>query len=223
MKEGLLQVAVDAVVFTVMENELKVLLIKRKKHPFEGRFALPGGFVKEDENLEAAAQRELTEETNVKNIFLHQLGAYGDVERDPRGRIISIAYMALVRSDQPLKSSHDAAEAKWFSVYSLPQLAFDHRKIIDDALRELRLEIQTTNIAFQILPEKFTLTQMQQLYELVLNKEFDKRNFRKKLKEIGILKITHETKMEGAHRPAMLYSFKEKEYRPVKDKVHVFV
>ena len=221
MKEGLMQVAVDAVVFSVINNQLKVLLIKRKKQPFVGKFALPGGFVEENEDFIDAAKRELEEETNVKNIFLRQLGAYGKPTRDPRGRVIAIAFLALIRADQNLKATDDAAEAKWFTVNKLPELAFDHSKIILDATKELRYEIQTTNIALQILPKRFTLTQLQKLYELVMNVELDKRNFRKKIKQLDILKETSQTVMEGAHRPAVLYMFKDQEYKAFKEKMHV--
>jgi len=220
--EGYMRVAVDAVVFTVMHDELKILLIKRKNLPFKGRLALPGGFVEEDEELEKAVIRELTEETNVKNIFLHQLGAYGGVKRDPRGRILTVAYLALISPDQELASTADALGAEWCSVDELCNLAFDHKQIIGDALKELRFEIQTTNVAVQILPSKFTLSELQHLYELVLKKELDKRNFRRRVKELGILKKLNEAKMKGAHRPAQLYTFKDKDYQPLKDRVQVF-
>ena len=216
-----IDVAVDSVVFSILDEELSVLLIKRRFPPFKGQYAIPGGFVLENEDLEQAAKRELQEETGVKDIFLQQVGAYGDVKRDPRGRIISIVYLALINSERDIEASTDAADVRWFSVYSLPKLAFDHSRIILDSLKQLRYEIQTTNIAFQILPEYFTLSEMQNLYEKVLDKELDKRNFRKRIKELGIVKSTSMKRMEGAHRPAMLYEFREKTYQPVKDKVHV--
>ena len=221
-EEGLMRVTVDAIVFTVLHDDLKVLLIKRKNPPFRGKYALPGGFVEQDETPEEAAKRELTEETNVRNIFLQQLGAYGDVHRDPRGRVISIAYIALISPEQKLLSTADAMNAEWHAADSLPELAFDHRRIIEDALKQLRFEIQTTNIAVQILPKKFTLSQLQRLYELVLKKEIDKRNFRKRIRELGTLKELRETMMDGAHRPARLYSFKEQDYSTLKEKVHIF-
>lgn len=217
-------VAVDAVVFTVLQDELKILLIRRKEPPFEGMWALPGGFVNEQEELEHAAQRELEEETNVRQIFLKQLGVYGGVGRDPRGRIITVAYLAFISADQQhLLPSTDASEAAWFSADSLPKLAFDHRDIIHDSLKQLRYEIQTTNIAVQILPERFTLSQLQRLYELVLDKQLDKRNFRKRIKELDILTATHETRMEGAHRPAKLYKFAASTYHSIGEKAHVML
>lgn len=221
-QERPMRVAVDAVVFTVMHDDLKVLLIKRKNPPFRGKHALPGGFVEENEELEDAVKRELTEETNISRIYLHQLGAYGGVKRDPRGRVLSVAYLALISPDQELRSTADALGAEWHSVDNLRELAFDHKQIIEDTLKELRFEIQTTNIAVQILPSKFTLSELQHLYELVLKKELDKRNFRRRIKELGVLKELKETKMEGAHRPAQLYTFKDKNYQLLKDRIHVF-
>ena len=214
LKKGNFHLAVDAVVFTILSKELKILLIKRKIPPFQGSFALPGGFVHLDEGLEDAARRELEEETGVKGIFLKKLHAFGDVGRDPRGRVISIPYLAIISSeDLRLQASADAEAAGWHSVYSLPGLAFDHKKIIDDALKHLRFEIQNTNIALQIMPERFTLTELQHAYEIVLNDRLDKRNFRKAMHELGILKELPEFRMDGTHRPARLYSFKSRHYR----------
>lgn len=221
-REGRIRVTVDAVVFTALHDDLKVLLIKRKNPPFKGMYALPGGFMENNESPEDAVKRELTEETNVKNVFLQQLGAYGDVDRDPRGRVVTVVYIALISPDHELASSADAIGAEWHTVDPLPELAFDHRQIIKDALRQLRFEIQTTNIALQILPKKFTLSELQHLYELVLKKQLDKRNFRKRIKELAVLRELKETKMEGAHRPAQLYSFKEQNYVLLKEKIHVF-
>ena len=223
MKDGYMQVAVDAVVFTIKHDQLQILLIKRKYDPFKGKYALPGGFVHPDEGFEDGVKRELEEETGVKNIFLKQLAAFGDPKRDPRGRVLSIAFLALINHDQKLRATTDAAEAVWHPLDNHPPLGFDHREILAEALEHLRYEIQTTNIAYQILPKKFTLTQMQKLYEAVLEKKLDKRNFRKRLRELAILESTGETHMEGAHRPALLYKFKDRTYKHIKDKIHVFV
>jgi len=207
-------VTADIVIFTIKDNDLKVLLVKRKIAPFKDTWALPGGFVRINESLEDAAKRELEEETGVKDVYLEQLYSFGDPKRDPRGRVITIPFLALIDGEKvKLHASSDAEFAKWHSAYSLPQLGFDHKKIIDDALKHLRSEIENTNIAFQIMPEKFTLSELQRAYEIILDKKLDKRNFRKKLKELNILEQLFETKMEGAHRPAKLYSFKEKEYK----------
>jgi 8-oxo-dGTP diphosphatase len=219
----MMKVAVDAVVFTVMKNKLHVLLITRKYTPFKGKCAIPGGFVKRDENLEVAAKRELTEETGVNNIYLKQIGAYGDVGRDPRGRVVSIAFLALISPDHDLKATSDALEAKWFPIDRMPELAFDHKEIIAHALQDLRFEIQTTNLAYQILPKKFTLSQLQALYESILDKDLDKRNFRRRILEMGVLKETSESFMEGAHRPAKLFVFREQKYAPLKERLQVFV
>ncbi|MBS3122700.1 NUDIX hydrolase [Candidatus Woesearchaeota archaeon] len=209
-------IAVDAVVFTILHNQLKLLLIKRKNEPFKGKFALPGGFVERDENLEDAAKRELEEETGVKNIFLKKMHAFGDVGRDPRGRVISIPFLALIDAEElKLHATDDAELAKWGSVDSLPkhELAFDHKEIIKEALGLLRFELKETNIAFEIMPKRFTLTELQRAYEIILDKQLDKRNFRKQIFELSLLKEHSETKMEGAHRPAKLFSFKEKQYK----------
>jgi len=223
MVDEKIKLAADAVVFTILHKELQILLIKRKNHPFKGMYALPGGYVKTNESLNEAAQRELEEETGVKNIFLKQMRAYGKVDRDPRGRIVSVAYLSLINPHQRLHATTDAEKAKWSPIDDLPKLAFDHQDIINYALKTLRFEIQTTNIAYQILPRKFTLTQLQSLYEVVLGKKFDKRNFRKRVHEFGILKETKEQWREGAHRPAVLYEFKDQQYKPLAEKLSVFL
>ena len=214
LKKDQFYLTVDAVVFTIMDNELKILLVKRKYPPFEGKYALPGGFVKIGEYLKQAVARELEEETGVKGIYLQKLPAFGDVERDPRGRVITIPYLALIDGEAVrLHASGDAELAKWHSAYNLPELAFDHPRIIDTALSALRDELWKRDVAVELLPDRFTLSEMQTTYEIILGKELDKRNFRKKLKELGMLKELSETKMEGAHRPARLHSFRVKGYK----------
>ena len=201
-------VTADIVIFTINENDLKVLLVKRKIAPFKDNWALPGGFVREDESLENAAKRELEEETGVKNVYLEQLFSFGDLKRDPRGRVITIAYMALVNSENiKLKASTDVSDAQWFPINKLPSLAFDHDKILEYATKRLKWKFEYTTIAFSILPKKFTLTQLQRDYEIVFNKKFDKRNFRKKLFSLDILK-EEEIKKDVSHRPPKLYSLK---------------
>ncbi|MBI5389858.1 NUDIX hydrolase [Candidatus Woesearchaeota archaeon] len=217
---GTVRVAVDAVVFTIQQDQLKLLLIQRKNPPFQGMYALPGGFIHPAEALEAAAHRELSEETGVKDIFLTQLGAYGAVKRDPRGRIISIAYLALIKGDQRLKPATDASAAQWLSIHQLPTLAFDHAAIIADALKRLHYEIQMTTLASQILPSKFTLTQLQHLYELILGRNMDKRNFRKWIKELDLVQELPEW-TSGKHRPAQLYRFKISSYQQLGDRVNL--
>lgn len=214
----------DAVVFTIMHDTLKVLLIKRGKDPFKDMYALPGGFMRDGETFQSACKRELEEETGVHDIFLKQLNIYDALRRDPRGRVITTAFLAIIDAETvKLHADTDAIAAEWFDVYSLPKLAFDHKDIITDALNDLRYEIQVSNIAYQLLGKTFTLSRLQKAYEVILDKELDKRNFRKRIKEMGVLKDTGKTSMEGAHRPAQLYSFKDKDYTLLKDKIHVLL
>jgi 8-oxo-dGTP diphosphatase len=201
-------VTVDVIVFTIVNDDLKVLLVKKKYDPFKGLWAIPGGFVKEEETLEDAAKRELMEETNVKDIYLEQLYTFGDPYRDPRGRVITVSYFALINSEEiNVKGSSDASDAQWHSVYRLPKLAFDHKQILDYALKRLRYKLEYSTVCFQLLPKKFTLTELQNAYEVIFNKRLDKRNFRKKILSLGLLTATDEMKMSGAHRPARLYKF----------------
>ena len=180
-KKDRFNLAADIAVFTILNDNLKLLLIKRKNEPFKGGYALPGGFVEIDENLRQAALRELEEETGVKGVYLKKLHAIGRLNRDPRGRVVSLPFMALIDGENvKLHSTSDAELARWFKINSLPELAFDHKRIINDAMKELKFELQTTNIAFQLMPEKFTLSELQKAYEVILNKQLDKRNFRKK-------------------------------------------
>ncbi|OQA20146.1 MAG: Bifunctional NMN adenylyltransferase/Nudix hydrolase [bacterium ADurb.Bin363] len=174
-------VTVDIVIFTILDEDLKVLLIKRKSPPFKDFWAIPGGFVKIQESLEEAAKRELKEETNVSDIYLEQLYTFGATDRDPRMRVITVAYFALVSADKlSIQASSDASDVKWFSTEELPPLAFDHQKIIDYAITRLKYKLEYTTAGFQLLPEEFTLSDLQKVYEIILNKKLDKRNFRKK-------------------------------------------
>jgi 8-oxo-dGTP diphosphatase len=171
-------------------------------------WAIPGGFIHMGETLEQAASRRLFEETNVDNIYLEQLGSFGQPDRDPRARVITVAYYALVSAEKLKVEAHaNAEDVGWFSVNELPELGFDHEEIVKKALAKLKRHLEDTSVAFQLLPDKFTLTELQRVYELVLGKQLDKRNFRKKILSSDLLKDTGETKMEGYHRPAQLYSF----------------
>jgi 8-oxo-dGTP diphosphatase len=204
-------VSVDIVVFSIRDNNLKILLIKRKSWPFRDTWAIPGGFINMKEDLKDAAKRELMEETNVKDVYLEQLYTFGKPGRDPRTRVITVAYFALINSDGvELKATTDASEVKWFTVNDLPKLAFDHNEMIDYSKKRLRWKLEYTTIAFQLLPKKFTLTQLQNIYEIVFDKSFDKRNFRKKMFALNILKETNEMLSDVAHRPAKLYTLKTK-------------
>lgn len=202
-------VTVDIVIFTIKDNDLKVLFVKRKIAPFKNSWAIPGGFVRINESLEEAAKRELQEETGVRNVYLEQLYTFGDPKRDPRGRVITIAYMALVNSDSiKLKATTDVSDAQWFSIKKIPQLAFDHKKILDYSLKRLKWKFEYTTIAFSLLQKEFTISQVQNIYEIVFNKQFDKRNFAKKLLSIDILD-KEGIKKDVSHRPPMLYSLKK--------------
>src|SRR5438876_559217 len=179
---------VDCVVFGYDEGELKVLLIQRGLEPFKGRWALPGGFVRVDETLDKAARRELDEETGLKDVFLEQLYTFGAVDRDPRERVVSVAYYALVKlSDHRAKAATDAASAEWFPISKVPKLAFDHADILATALTRLKGKVRYQPIGFELLPPKFTLSQLQHLYEAVLGSELDKRTFRKNVLSFGLL------------------------------------
>lgn len=199
-------VTTDIVIFTIRQDELKVLLIKRANEPYKGEWALPGGFVQIDEDLETGARRELFEETGVKDVYLEQLYTFGEPGRDPRERVITVAYYALVPSDRmELRAASDAEGVSWFGIDELPDLAFDHRHILEKAHGRLAAKLDYSTIAFQFMPGVFTLTELQRVYELILRAAVDKRNFRKKILSLGQIEETGEEKREGPHRPAKLY------------------
>jgi 8-oxo-dGTP diphosphatase len=203
---------VDCVVFGFEGAGLQVLAIRRGIEPFLGAWALPGGFVRMDEDLESAARRELEEEAGLRDVFLEQLYTFGEPGRDPRGRVVSVAWFALVRPDQhPAKGNTDASEAAWFDVGSLPPLAFDHDRILRAALDRLRGKIRYQPVGFELLPKRFTLTQIQALYEAILGRPVDKRNFRKKLLAFDFL-VPLDEFTGGAHRPARLHRFDRRKY-----------
>ncbi|MCW8129587.1 MAG: NUDIX hydrolase [Planctomycetota bacterium] len=204
---------VDVVVFGIDEGDLKVLLIQRGQAPFEGRWALPGGFVRLDESLDQGAERELREEAGVKVAYLEQLYTFGTVDRDPRDRVVTVAYFALVNlSEHRPQAASDARNAAWFAVADAPTLAFDHDKILEAALARLQAKVRYQPVGFELLPEKFTLTQLQKLYETILERPLDKRNFRKKILKMDLLKELDEIEKDVAHRAARLYRFDPKRY-----------
>jgi 8-oxo-dGTP diphosphatase len=216
------RVTVDIVIFTVRERTLQVLLIRRGAPPFEGQYAIPGGFILEGESPEQAAKRELEEETGVRDVFLEQLYSFGDPARDPRGRIITVAYYALISSERnSLAAGSDASEARWFPMNELPALAFDHKNILDYALERLQNKLEYTTVGFQLLPEKFTQSELQSVYETILGRRLDKRNFRRKIALLGVLKPLREWQRAG-RKPARLYRFSSERFAKLKDKGILF-
>lgn len=216
-------VTVDCVVFGFDADDLKVLLVERKLPPFEGRRALPGGFVKADEKLENAARRALSDETGLSRAYLEQLYTFGDVDRDPRTRVVTVAYYALVRAGaEARRATTDARSAAWFPVARMPSLAFDHDRIVAVALERLKGKLRYQPIGFELLPGKFTLSSLQHLYEAILETPLDKRNFRKKILAHGLLLPLPETERGVAHRAARFYRFDAKRYRQLQKKGFVF-
>jgi 8-oxo-dGTP diphosphatase len=218
-----LRVAADVVIFRVHEGRLEVLLVKRGVDPFLGRWAIPGGFVLKDESLDDAARRELREETGVSDVYLEQLYTFGEPKRDPRGRVVSVCYFALLGAEPPTaRAGSDAAEVQWAAAYQAPPLAFDHKAILDYALQRLRWKLEWTTVGFKLLPRKFTLTELQRVYEAILGKALDKRNFRRKLSLLGVLEPLDEYRQEGIQRPARLHSFSARKFERLKDKGMLF-
>jgi 8-oxo-dGTP diphosphatase len=210
---------VDCVVFGLADTELKVLLIERSLPPFQGCWALPGGFVELAESLEAAALRELQEETGITQVFLEQLYTFGAVDRDPRERVVSVVYYALVNlSEHRVQAASDARRAEWFAVANIPTLAFDHDQVLEVALARLKGKVRYEPIGFELLPQKFTLTQLQHLYEMILGIALDKRNFRKRILSMDLLVALEEMQKDVSHRAARLYQFDEQKYQTLKQK-----
>lgn len=206
---------VDCVIFglDLEEETLKVMLVQRDVEPFEGEWATPGGFVRRGETLMEAASRELEEETGIADVFLEQLYTFGDPDRDPRGWIVSVAYYALVSPDKHhIHATADARQAKWFPVTSAPRLAFDHQEIFDTALERVRGKLTYAPLGFELLPQKFTIKQLQKVYEIVLGRRLDNRNFRKKIFAMGVLRELGEMQKGVPHRAARLYKFDERKY-----------
>ena len=205
---------VDCVVFGLDEDGLQVLLVERNIPPFEGDWALPGGFVRVGESLDAAAQRELEEETGLRDVYLEQLYTFGAPDRDPREHVVSVAWYALTNiRDHGVRAATDARDARWFPLHDAPALAFDHDHIVEVALERLRGKVRYRPVGFELLPRRFTLTQLQHLYETVLETELDKRNFRKKVLSLGLLVDTGEREEDVPRRPARLYRFDKRKYR----------
>ncbi len=203
----------DSVIFGFDGVGINILLIERGIEPYKGKWALPGGFVRIDESVDAAARRELKEETGVGDVFMEQLFTFGDLERDPRGRVVSVAYYALVRTDAyRLLAGDDASTAHWFPINKIPPLAFDHDHILRVAHQRLKGKIRYQPIGFELLDEKFTMPELQRVYESILEISFDRRNFYNKLMKTGLL-IPQEEKMKNVpHRAARYFKFDKKKY-----------
>jgi len=215
--------SVDNIIFGYDHSDLKVLLIKRGGEPFLGMWALPGDKVKLDETLDHAALRILDELTGVKDVYLDQVYTFGEIERHPEGRVITIAYYSLINiKDVVLRPDSFAEEVAWKPIGSIENLAFDHQKIMNTCLQRLKQDIKLRPIGFELLPYKFTLTELQRLYEVILDQDLDKRNFRKKILSMNLLKTDHEYQSGVSHRPAKLYTFDAVKYEAAKKTGFVF-
>ncbi|MBS0628291.1 MAG: NUDIX hydrolase, partial [Verrucomicrobia bacterium] len=206
-------ISVDCVIFGYSEKKLNVALIERKKEPFKGDWAIPGGFLIEDETVEEAAFRELKEETGIHDIYLEEFGVFSHPSRDPRGRVITVAFFALIASDKiTLTATEDAASAKWFPIDSIPSLAFDHSEIYAKALNALKEAALIKPLVFELLPKEFTLTMLQNLYAQIFDTTLDKRNLRKKILSLSFIQETSKVTQNEKHRPAKLYQFDRNKY-----------
>lgn len=206
-------VTTDCAIFGFDGEELKILLIERGIEPFKNRWALPGGFIELDEDADTCAHRKLVQETGLENIFMEQLYTFSGVDRDPRYRVISIAYYALVKlSDYKAHAGTDTEKVQWFSISEVPELAFDHQHILQTAIDRLKGKIKYQPIGFELLPEKFTLPELLNLYQTVLQTKLDDRNFRKKILAYGLLHDTGETQRGARNRAPKLYSFDKDRY-----------
>ena len=215
-----LLVAVDSIIFGFNENEheLKLLLLKRQFPPEKGKWSLMGGFVAPDENLDDAAHRIVSQLTGLDNVYMEQLFAFGDVNRDTGGRIISVAYFSLIKindHDSELVKKHGAS---WISLSEIPDLIFDHPEMVKRALRKLRIRARTQPIGFELLPNKFTIPQLQRLYEAIYQVPFDKRNFRRKLLVMGLLEKQNEKEKETSKKGAFYYQFNQEKYEELLEK-----
>lgn len=219
LKDVVKNISIDCVIFGFENSTLEVLLIKRAIKPAKGQWALPGGFIKKDELVKDAAQRILEETTGVKNIYLEEITIFDKIDRYPLRRVFTIGYFALIKPEQySLTTGIDTSEVKWVKLSELPKLPFDHNEIVKVALEKLRTRIRYRPIGFELLPEKFTLPQLQSLYEVILGKKLDKRNFRKKLLSMNLLKKLKGKNKNSRRRPAFLYRFDKKNYERLKEK-----
>jgi 8-oxo-dGTP diphosphatase len=206
-KSGIMGVAVDLAIFTVQERRLQLLLIRMKRVPFVGKWALPGGRIRGDETVEQAAGRELQEKTGIRGVYLEQLHTFSEPSRDPDARCISVGHMALIRGDVQLRTTDKYSGIGWFPVTRLPPLAFDHKLIAGHAIERLRSELLHSDVARNLLEPRFTLGELQRLYETILGKRLDARNFQRRAQAIGQVKDTGRMRTGQAYRPARLFRF----------------
>ena len=200
-------ISTDVAIFTIINNELNVLLMKMNKSPYIGYWAVPGGLVKSNESVDDSAKRHLYSKAGVRGVYLEQLYTFGKVGRDPFGRVVSVAYFALIPNKGLKLNSEEGFTTDWFPVKKLPKLAYDHKEIINTATDRLKSKLEYTNIVYSLLPKEFTLGELQKMYEVILSKRLDKRNFRKKILSVKLIKKTSKKKIGEAHRPAELYKF----------------
>lgn len=208
-------VAVDTAIFTIKNGELCVLLIQMKKRPYTNLWALPGGRVENTETTEETALRILKEQTGLSNVYLEQLKTFDEIERDQLERVISVAFFALIGNAVPLKTTEKYADVRWWPVRKLPELAYDHKQISKEAIARLKGKIQYTNIVYSLLEQEFTLTELQHVYEMILDQKLDKRNFRKRLLSLDLISPVGKKKTGGANRPAELFKFKNRKLQYV--------
>ena len=218
-----IKLSVDAIVFGYEAGSISILLIKRKYEPFKGKWAIPGGFVLNDESLEEAVERELKEETGIKINYLEQLYTFGKPNRDPRGRVVSIAYFGLIRPNAfKIFASTDAEQAQWFNINDLPELSFDHKEILDAAIKRLKGKITYEPIGFELLDKQFPFSDLEKLYSTLLGRQVDRRNFRKKIISLNVLDELEEKVSKGSGRPANLFQFNQKRYFHLKKEGIIF-
>jgi 8-oxo-dGTP diphosphatase len=223
LKDIIKNLSIDCVIFGFEKQCLEVLLVKRAINPGKGQWALPGGFIKKEEKIGDAIQRILEATTGVRNLYLEEVGVFDEINRYPLWRVFTIAHFALVRpEDYALHSGIDTSAVQWFKLNELPTLPFDHLDIITSALDKLRTRLRYRPIGFELLPEKFTLPRLQKLYEVILDKKLDKRNFRKKLLKMDLLIHLREKDKENSRRAANLYKFDKNTYNKLKDDGFIF-
>ncbi|MGA7721449.1 MAG: NUDIX domain-containing protein [Ignavibacteriaceae bacterium] len=223
LKEVIKNISIDCVVFGFEQSVLEILLIKRAGNPHKGNWALPGGFIKKEEFIEDAAKRILKVTTGISNIYLEEVAVFDQIDRFPLWRVFTIGHFALISPEHyKLTTGIDSTDVKWFEVSKLPELHFDHKHIIEVALHKLRSSVRYKPIGFELLPEKFTLPQLQTLYEVILGKKLDKRNFRKKIMKMDLLKRLKEKDQNNIRRAAYLYKFDKHNYNKLKDNGFIF-